>query len=123
MLGSCNLVAFTATTDGVRSRGFYEGLLGLRVVSDDPFALVLDANGTELRVTKLREFRPHSHTVLGWAVADIEAEVDALVSAGVAFQRYAGMEQDARGIWTSPAGARIAWFLDPDGNVLSLQGS
>ena len=123
MLGSCNLVAFTATTDGARSQGFYEGVLGLKVVSDDPFALVLDANGTELRVTKMREFRPQSHTVLGWSVDDIEAEVDTLASAGVAFQRYAGMEQDARGIWTSPAGARIAWFLDPDGNVLSLQGS
>lgn len=72
MLGSCNLVAFTATTDGARSRGFYEGVLGLAVVSDDPFALVLDGNGTALRVTKLRQFRPHSHTVLG-AVADIEA--------------------------------------------------
>jgi predicted enzyme related to lactoylglutathione lyase len=30
------------------------------------------------------------------------------------------MEQDAQGVWTSPSGDRIAWFTDPDGNVLSL---
>lgn len=122
MLGACDLVAFAATTDAVRARSFYESTLGLRCVSEDAFALVFDAGGTELRLTKVPEFRPQPFTVLGWSAREIEVEADELAARGVVFQRYPGMEQDARGIWTSPAGARIAWFLDPDGNVLSLQG-
>lgn len=120
MLGHSPPIAFVATTDAVRARAFYEGVLGLPFVSDEPFALVFDANGIMLRVFKVTHLAPAGHTVLGWSVAQIDATVDALAARGVTFERYPRMEQDARGVWTSPSGARVAWFKDPDGNVLSL---
>jgi catechol 2,3-dioxygenase-like lactoylglutathione lyase family enzyme len=122
VLGGSDLVAFAPTTDPAKSRAFYEGLLGLRLVADEkPFALVFDANGIMLRVTAVHELKPQQFTILGWNVADIEMTVDRLRTAGVEFQCYKGVNDgDPRGIWNSPSGARIAWFKDPDGNVLSV---
>jgi catechol 2,3-dioxygenase-like lactoylglutathione lyase family enzyme len=122
ILGASKLMAFAAVTDPARARAFYEGVLGLRLVEDEaPFALVFDANGTMLRVTPVGEYKPAPFTVLGWEVESIESTVERLTAAGVKFLRFAGMNDgDALGIWTSPSGARIAWFNDPDGNVLSL---
>ena len=122
ILGTGKLVAFVATTDSIRARAFYEGLLGLRLVEDEqPFALVLDANGVMLRVTAVHEHNPAPFTVLGWSVASIENTVEQLTSAGVEFQRYPGINDgDPKGIWNAPSGARVAWFKDPDGNVLSV---
>ncbi len=120
MLDSAKLIAFAATRDGAKAREFYEGVLGLRVVSDDPFALALDANGTMLRVQKVTEFTAPPFTALGWEVTDIRTSVAALLAAGVTFQTYPGMGQDERGIWHAPSGAYVAWFKDPDGNTLSL---
>jgi catechol 2,3-dioxygenase-like lactoylglutathione lyase family enzyme len=122
ILGGSELVAFAPTTDPTKAYAFYEGVLGLRLVADEkPFALVFDANGTMLRVTTVHEFKPDPFTVLGWHVANIEATVDQLAAAGVEFNRYKGVnDTDPRGIWNSPSGARVAWFKDPDGNVLSV---
>lgn len=122
ILGGSRLVAFVPTTDAAKARAFYEGVLGLRLVADEkPFALVFDANGTMLRVTTVHELKPDPFTVLGWDVEDIEATVDRLTAAGVEFNRYKGVNDgDARGIWNSPSGARVAWFKDPDGNVLGV---
>jgi catechol 2,3-dioxygenase-like lactoylglutathione lyase family enzyme len=122
ILGGSKLVAFASSTDPAKARAFYETTLGLRLVSDDaPFALVFDANGTMLRVTKVGEHKPAPFTMLGWEVVSIEDTVERLTAAGVAFLRYAGLnDTDPLGIWTSPSGARIAWFHDPDGNVLSV---
>lgn len=120
MLQQAKITAFVATVDPVRARQFYEGILGLEVVADDDFALVLDANGTTLRVQKVANFTPLPFTALGWEVADIVGAVDALVQRGVRFEVFPGMEQDERGIWRAPGGARVAWFKDPSGNTLSL---
>lgn len=120
MLTSHDLIAFVATVRPDDAKAFYGGVLGLRLVEDSPFALVFDAAGTMLRVQKVRELAPAPHTALGWRVADIRSEVEALAARGVTFERYPGLAQDGLGIWTSPAGGRIAWFRDPDGNVLSL---
>jgi catechol 2,3-dioxygenase-like lactoylglutathione lyase family enzyme len=120
MLGSSELVAFVATTDLDRARAFYGGVLGLPVLEESPFACVFDAHGTQLRVTPVAEIRTAPYTVLGWAVDDIVADVQTLAHAGVRFERFAGMEQDDLGVWAAPSGARVAWFADPDGNVLSL---
>ena len=122
ILGGGKLVAFAATTDPVKARAFYEDVLGLRLVEDaKPFALVFDANGTMLRVTTVHEHHPQPFTVLGWEVESIQSTVEQLTAAGVVFQRYPGLnDSDPLGIWTSPSGARIAWFNDPDGNVLSV---
>lgn len=114
-------MAFVGVRDPDRAKSFYRNTLGLPLVSDElPFALVFDVQGTMLRVTVVPEVLPASYTVLGWQVSDVVAAVKSLQQAGVSFQRYPGVIQDALGIWTSPSGARIAWFKDPDGNVLSL---
>jgi len=120
MLGKQTLVAFLATTDSARARAFYEETLGLSLISDDPFALVFDAHGTSLRIQKVATLQPHPFTALGWAVADIQAVVAALKQKGVTCVRFPGMDQDAHGVWASPSGARVAWFEDPEGNLLSL---
>jgi catechol 2,3-dioxygenase-like lactoylglutathione lyase family enzyme len=122
ILGGSELIAFVPTTDPVKAREFYEGVLGLHLVSDEkPFALVFDANGTMLRVTVIREPNPAPFTVLGWRVNDIESTIEQLTAAGVAFLRYPGMnDADPHAVWNAPSGARVAWFKDPDCNVLSL---
>ena len=113
-------MAFVATQNAAKARKFYEGKLGLKVTSDDPFAIALDANGTMLRVQKVKKVAPAQYTALGWRVADITATIRQLNKAGVKFERFAGMPQDEDAVWTSPSGAKIAWFKDPDGNILSL---
>ena len=120
MLSKSKIMAFLATKDAARARPFYEGVLGLPVLSDDDFALVLDAGGTMLRIQKVPSSNAAAYTALGWEVADIRATAAALTKKGVAFQRYPHFEQDDLGVWTAPSGARVAWFKDPDGNVLSL---
>ena len=120
MLGQNKLMSFLATRDGVRARRFYETTLGLRVLSDDDFALALDAGGTMLRIQKVAAFTPHPFTALGWEVTDIAAAAAELARRGVELERYPGLDQDAAGVWRAPSGARIAWFKDPDGNTLSL---
>jgi len=119
MLGSSRIMAFVPTRDPKKARTFYEGTLGLRFVSEDHFALVFDAQGIMLRVTTVPEFKPSSFTILGWEVPDIEQAVAALRDRGVVFENYGLPDQNERGIWAAPSGARVAWFKDPDGNVLS----
>jgi len=120
MLSRSDLIGFAATSNTTKARKFYEETLGLTFVSADQFALVLEANGTMLRIQKVDQVNPHRYTVLGWKVVDILTEVQTLSQRGVLFARYEGMDQDENGIWTAPSKARIAWFTDPDGNILSL---
>ena len=120
MLGSTNIIAFVPTKDSDKARGFYEGVLGLRFVKDDGFALVLDANGIMIRVAKMKDFEPAQFTILGWQVSDIENVVQALQKKGVLFEIFGFFKQDELGIWTAPTGDKVAWFKDPDGNILSV---
>lgn len=117
---SYKLVAFAGTRDQERAKAFYGGALGLRLVSEDRFALVFDANGTMLRIAVVEEVATVKYTVLGWQVPDIAETARDLQQAGVELERYEGMKQDERGIWKSPSGASIGWFKDPDGNTLSI---
>ena len=120
MLDSSPVVAFAAATDLERARSFYEHQLGLPVTEQSDFACVFDANGTMLRVTAVPRVTPAGYTVLGWRVTDIAATVRWLAANGVVFRRYDGMDQDEDGIWATPGGDKVAWFPDPDGNILSL---
>jgi hypothetical protein len=95
-------------------------MLGLPITEESPFALVANANGTRLRLTRVEQWEAAPYTILGWGVADIVSMIDQLTSHGVHFTRYEEMGQDERGVWTAPESAKIAWFLDPDGNNLSL---
>ena len=120
MLATGKLVGFVPTKDSGRAREFYEGKLGLQFVSDDQFALVMQSGGNMVRIAKGADFKPAQYTVLGWEVADIEAEVKSLNARGVIFEKYPFVEDKQLGIWNAPGGAKVAWFKDPDGNVLSL---
>ena len=115
-----SLIGFIPTRDADVSRRFYEGVLGLRFVSDDTFAVVLDAEGTMIRLVRVGEFSPQPFTVLGWEVASIDETVDSLTAAGVTLERYGFPGQGEDGIWHAPGGAQVSWFKDPDGNVLSV---
>jgi catechol 2,3-dioxygenase-like lactoylglutathione lyase family enzyme len=99
---------------------FYVDQLGLALVRRDEFALVLDGRGAPLRVTHLPDHHASPATVLGWTVDDITAAVDELAAVGIEFTRYPWFDQDERGIWLAPSGDRVAWFVDPAGNVLSI---
>jgi catechol 2,3-dioxygenase-like lactoylglutathione lyase family enzyme len=119
-LGGADLVAFVGTADLERAHAFYGGVLRLERVEASPFANAYDAGGTQLRVTRVEAPPAAGFTVLGWSVPDIGAAMDGLAERGAEFVRYGGMDQDDAGVWTAPSGTKVAWFTDPDGNVLSL---
>lgn len=120
MLGTEKLVAFVGIRDPARAKAFYGDVLGLALVSEDPFALVFDAHGTMLRVSIVPEIAAARYTVLGWDVTDIAATAKQLGDLGVKLERFEGLQQDELGIWDSPSGARVGWFKDPDDNILSI---
>jgi catechol 2,3-dioxygenase-like lactoylglutathione lyase family enzyme len=120
VLRNCEVIGFLATTQPEQARTFYCGVLGLDFEEDSPFALVLRTKNAMLRIQKVQAFSPLPFTALGWNVMDIRATAKELGSKGVKFERFEGMTRDDLGIWTSPGGAMICWFKDPDGNILSL---
>jgi catechol 2,3-dioxygenase-like lactoylglutathione lyase family enzyme len=120
-LGKYNIIGFVSIVDAARAKEFYRDTLGLHLVMEEPpFALVFEANGIMLRLGMAKELPPVHGTVLGWQVPEITAIVKSLGQAGVRFEFYEGMNQDELGIWSSPSGAKVAWFKDPDGNTLSV---
>ncbi len=114
------MVGFALTTKPEQATTFYRDVLGFNFLKDDGFALVFDAHGTILRVGKMKEFTPAQHTILGWEVSSVSDTVEELSRKGVVFERYPWMSQDDAGVWTAPTGDKVAWFKDPEGNVLSL---
>lgn len=120
MLGSTPIVAFVATTDFTLAKAFYGDALGLELTAEDGFALVFNACGTPLRVSKVQQVTPAPYTVLGWRVPDIHGAIQELKQRGVTFEIFDGLNQDADGTWLAPGGTQVAWFKDPDNNILSL---
>lgn len=123
MIGKYALTAFLATAHPARCKMFYAKTLGLRLVDEDEFAIVFDVAGVPLRIQKVGKLRPHPFTSLGWRVRGIRRVVTGLTKKGVVFERYPFMEQDEWGVWLAPSGTKVAWFKDPDGNVLSVSES
>ena len=115
-----SLIGFVPITDGDRSKAFYADVLGLEFVQDDGFAIVFRSDSNMVRLVRMPGVTPAQFTILGWEASAIEDEVKALTAKGASFVRYSFFEQDALGIWTAPNGNKVAWFTDPDGNVLSL---
>ncbi len=120
MLTHDRAIVFLATMDPARSRDFYEKLLGLKLIGDDGFAIVFDTAGAMLRVVRTERFEPQPFTVAGWEVPDVHATLQTLADRGLRAIRYEHLEQDELGVWTTPGGERIAWFHDPEGNLLSI---
>ena len=120
MLNDKELKAFVPTIMPDKAKLFYRDILGLPLLSEDNYALEFEANKTLLRVIIVQEFKPQTFTVLGWNVDDITTTIKLLNEKGVVCEQYSFMEQDKLGIWNSPGDSKVAWFKDPDGNVLSL---
>jgi catechol 2,3-dioxygenase-like lactoylglutathione lyase family enzyme len=120
MLTGSKLVGFLTTTDYEKARAFYEGKLGFEVISLDRFALAVRCGKNMIRITKAENFTPAQGTVLGWEVEDIRATVLWLSGREVVTEKYAFVGDKELGIWTAPSGDQVAWFKDPDGNVLSI---
>jgi catechol 2,3-dioxygenase-like lactoylglutathione lyase family enzyme len=120
MLSNETLKSFIPTVKPAEAKAFYRDILGLKLLSEDDYALEFDANGTLFRVITVPELKPQAFTALGWNVHNIEAVIQSLNSRGVFCEKYDFMKQDELGIWASPGGSKVAWFKDPDGNLLSL---
>lgn len=120
MLVSGRIMGFVLTKDAKQARDFYENKLGFEFISDDEFALVMRAGQNKIRLAKGTKFTPPHYTVLGWEVQDITSVVKWLLQRGVVFEKYPFVQDQQLGIWTTPNGDKVAWFKDPDGNVLSV---
>lgn len=120
MLASAKLVGFVPTKDYEQARAFYEGKLGFQFVSLDQYALVLSVGGHKIRIAKVPNFTPLQGTILGWEVKEIETVVTWLRDRGVTLEKYPFVQDRELGIWTTPSGDKVAWFKDPDGNILSI---
>ena len=122
MLADKKVKAFVITSDPSAAKEFYKEKLGFKLLSEDSFGLEFEIHNALLRVsiTKEEYAAPQKHTVVGWCVHDIYEEVEALKSKGVVFERYDFLQQDEHDVWQAPGGTKVAWFKDPDGNVLSI---
>lgn len=120
MLADKKLKSFIPTVNPEKAKTFYSDVLGLKLLSEDQYAMEFDANGVLLRVTTVPSLKPQEFTVLGWNVPDISLLIAQMNSKGIYFEKYEFLEQDKLGIWKSPGGSKVAWFKDPDGNLLSL---
>ena len=120
MLEKSDIVCFAASSKPDEARAFYGEVLGLESVEETPFAMVFRSNGVVLRVQKVERVHAAPYTLIGWEVVDIDATVARLSDRGVVFERFEWIEQDEAGIWTVPDGTKVAWFKDPDSNLLSL---
>ena len=120
MLSGEKIRAFVPTIKPDKAKSFYKDLLGLKLLSEDNYALEFDANGTLLRITTVQDLKPQLFTILGWGVDDISSTITSLNEKNIFCEKYDFLEQDNLGVWTAPNGSKVAWFKDPDGNVLSL---
>jgi catechol 2,3-dioxygenase-like lactoylglutathione lyase family enzyme len=120
VLATKKIIAFVTTADPKAAKAFYQGTLGLKLLGEDNFAFVFDANGIMLRVAIAKEVKPAPYTVLGWQVTDIADTLNQLVKAGVKFESFGLPGQEKNGIWNAPGGDKVAWFKDPSGNILSI---
>ena len=122
MLKNAEPVIILPTVKKAEAQEFYQKVLGIDFKYDDGFALVFETGGKMFRLTPVQEFTPHQFSVLGWEVEDIASTITGLADRGVIFERYdfPWMEQDEQGVWAAPDGTKVAWFKDPDGNLLSV---
>lgn len=120
MLANATITALVGTMQKDASTAFYRDTLGLKFVDDDGFAAIFEGKNARVRVSRVPAITPAAYAVLAFQVDDIDKIVDGLTAKGVVFQRYGFFVQDARGIWSAPDGTKVAWFHDPDMNLLSV---
>lgn len=125
MLGDSNAVASLAVKDLGRAKRFYEEVLGLHPVDHEGREMVSYKSGeSTINVYRSDFAGSNKATALTWQVDDVDAAVRDLKRKGVAFEHYQmpGLKQDGD-VYVAPDGhMRVAWFKDPDGNILNLVG-
>ena len=120
MLANATLTALVGTMQKEASTAFYRDTLGLKFIADDGFAAIFEGENARVRVSRVPAISPAAYAVLAFQVDDIDKIVDGLTAKGVVFQRYGFFVQDAKGVWSAPDGTKVAWFHDPDMNLLSV---
>lgn len=120
MLGSATVTALVGTMKPEAAKAFYADALGLKFVADDGYALVFEGRNARVRVSRAPAMAPAQYAVLAFEVENIDKTVDGLAAKGVVFARFGFFVQDAKGVWTAPDGTKVAWFHDPDLNLLSV---
>ncbi len=120
MLASAAITALVGTIKPDAAKAFYQDALGLKFIADDTYAMIFEAKNARVRVSRVPAVAPAQYAVLAFTVDDIEKMVDGLTAKGVVFARYPFFVQDAKGIWSAPDGTKVAWFHDPDLNLLSV---
>jgi catechol 2,3-dioxygenase-like lactoylglutathione lyase family enzyme len=119
MLAQSKLQTIIWTARVAEAERFYSQVLGLKLQGKSHGALVYDVGGADLRVSPVPSTEPTAHTVLGFSVPDLDTLVAVLSERGVKWERFPGLPHDASGVVLTPEGAKVAWFRDPDGNLLS----
>jgi catechol 2,3-dioxygenase-like lactoylglutathione lyase family enzyme len=120
MLASSKLQTIIWTSRIEEAERFYSRILGLRFKGRSDGACVYDVGGGDLRVSPVPSTQPTTHTVMGFAVSDLSVVIGSLESRGIKFERFPGLPHNDNGVLTTPGGAKVAWFRDPDGNLLSI---
>lgn len=120
MLASATITALVGTMKPDAAKAFYQDVLGLRFITDDTYAMIFEGKNARVRVSRVPAVMPAQYAVLAFTVDDIDKAVDGLIARGVVFARFGFFVQDAKGIWTAPDGTKVAWFHDPDLNLLSV---
>lgn len=120
MLANARLQSLVLTSRIGDAEAFYRDTLGLSLRTKSDEALVFDVGGGVLRVAPVPSTTPSEHTVIGFAVADVDGTIAWLAARGIAMERFDGWAHEKNGAVVSPDGARVAWFRDPDGNLLSV---
>jgi catechol 2,3-dioxygenase-like lactoylglutathione lyase family enzyme len=120
MFANAIVTAMVGTMRPDAAKAFYRDVLGLTPQGEDGYAMIFAGKNARVRVSRVPAVTPAAYAVIAFTVDDVEAAVDGLIAKGVTMARFPIFQQDARGIWTAPGGAKVAWFHDPDLNLLSV---
>lgn len=120
MLGSSTLTSLVGTAKPAAAKTFYGDVLGLKFIADDGFAAIYETKNARIRVSTTPAVVPAPYAVLAFEVEDMDKSIGSLTAKGVVFARFPFLVQDGKGVWSAPDGTKVAWFHDPDLNLLSL---
>ena len=122
MLADKDAAANVAVRNLKTAKKFYEGTLGLKPIGKEGEQLIAyRSGGSTLLVYESKFAGTNKATVLTWTVGDeVESIVIALKAKGVSFEHYDMPGMTRKGDVHAGGGMKIAWFKDPDGNILSI---
>lgn len=121
MLGKTDAIATVAVKDLDGAGRFYENTLGLtRGAGVGGQAIAFKSGDTVVNVYRSDFAGTNKATAVTWAVDDVDSVVRALNAKGVTFEHYDLPNTRREGDVHVSGQIRVAWFKDPDGNILSV---